>query len=95
MTDLTIVAVIMIEPSNVEAIKPLFKALIAETLPEAGCLQYDLHQDNQDPSRFMFYETWTARDLWQDHMIAPHVQAFQDATKKMVISAELFEMNRL
>ena len=95
MTHLVIVAVIMVDPSKVDAIKPLFKSLIAETLTEAGCVQYDLHQDNQDPSRFLFYETWATRELWQDHMSAPHVKAFQSATDGMVTSVELFEMTRL
>ena len=95
MTRLTIVAVIMVDPTKVDAIKPLFKLMIAGTLSEAGCVQYDLHQDNQDPSRFLFYETWATRELWQDHMSAPHVKAFQSATDGMVTSVELFEMTRL
>ncbi|MFT5067966.1 MAG: quinol monooxygenase YgiN [Reinekea sp.] len=95
MTRLTIVAVIMVDPTKVDAIKPLFKLLIAETLSEAGCVQYDLHQDNQDPSRFLFFETWATRELWQDHMSAPHVKAFQSATDGILTSVELFEMTLL
>lgn len=95
MTRLTIVAVIMVDPTKVGAIKPLFKLMIAGTLSEAGCVQYDLHQDNQDPSRFLFYETWATQELWQDHMSAPHVKAFQSATDGMLTSVELFEMTRL
>jgi quinol monooxygenase YgiN len=95
MTRLTIVAVIMVDPTKVDAIKLLFKLLIAETLSEAGCVQYDLHQDNQDPSRFLFFETWATRELWQDHMSAPHVKAFQSATDGILTSVELFEMTLL
>ncbi|MEO1610025.1 MAG: antibiotic biosynthesis monooxygenase, partial [Pseudomonadota bacterium] len=25
----------------------------------------DLHQDNENPAHFMFYENWESRELWQ------------------------------
>lgn len=92
MTDLTIVAVINVDPSRISDLLPLFAELIAKTRIEAGCIRYDLHHDNQDPSRFVFYETWETRELWQEHMVAPHISAFQKASENMVLSAEIFEM---
>ncbi|MEM9449380.1 MAG: antibiotic biosynthesis monooxygenase, partial [Cyanobacteria bacterium P01_E01_bin.6] len=26
--------------------------------PRAGCIQYDLHEDNENPAHFVFYENW-------------------------------------
>jgi quinol monooxygenase YgiN len=50
--------------------------LIGPTKLEPGCVQYDLHVDNDDPTHFFFYENWTSRALLDRHLAAPHLQAF-------------------
>jgi quinol monooxygenase YgiN len=95
MANLTIVAVLKVDPTKLDDLRPLFAALIEETRKEDGCLLYDLHHDNVDPSRFVFYETWTTRDLWQDHMNSAHIRTFQQASKDAVISADVFEMSKV
>ena len=39
--------------------------LIDITRAEEGCINYDLHQDNENPAHFLFYENWKSRELWQ------------------------------
>lgn len=95
MTELTIVAVVTVDPDRLDDLRPLFAALIEETRKEDGCLLYDLHHDNVDSSRFLFYETWTNRTLWQDHMNSAHVLRFQKASEGCVIAAEVFEMRKV
>jgi quinol monooxygenase YgiN len=43
---LTIVATIEAKPDKIDLVKAGLKKLIAPTLKEAGCIQYDLHQGN-------------------------------------------------
>ena len=95
MTDLTIVAMITVDPAKVSNLMPLFAEMTAQTRREDGCIRYDLHHDNQDPSRFMFYETWESRDLWQAHMASAHVAAFGKAAGDMVVLADIFEMSQV
>ena len=59
------------------------------TRGEQGCIQYDLHQDNEDPAHFMFYENWESRKLWQVHMQAPHLEAWMKATDGAVAEFSL------
>ena len=68
MPALTIVAHIHAEPDHIGDVKAALQNLVAPTRAEKGCLQYDLHQDNADPGHFMFFENWSSRDTWQDHM---------------------------
>lgn len=65
------------------------------TRKEEGCLLYDLHQDNEDPAHFMFYETWESRELWQAHMDAPHLAAYMKATDGMVAELTHHEMTKI
>ena len=95
MAMLTIVANIHAKPDKIELVKAELLKLIDTTRAEDGCIQYDLHQDNEDPAHFMFYETWTSRELWQTHMNAPHLAAYGAATAGAVAAFTLHEMTHV
>lgn len=92
MPKLTIVADIRALPGKAELVKAELQKLVPITLAENGCLQYDLHQDNEDPHHFLFYENWETRELWQDHMNAPHLAAYKEATEGAVAGITIYEM---
>jgi len=89
---LTIVANIHARADKIELVKAELQKLIEITRAEDGCIQYDLHQNNEDPAHFLFYENWTSRELWQTHMIAPHLAAYMAATDGAVEAFTLNEM---
>ncbi len=95
MPNLTIVAHITARPDKVDLVKAELTGLIDTTRSEPGCVQYDLHQDNENPAHFMFYENWDSREEWQQHMAAPHLKAFKAATEGAVEKFELYEMTRV
>ena len=92
MANLTIVANIHAKADKVELVKSELMKLIQTTRAEAGCVNYDLHQDNDNPAHFLFYENWTSRELWQQHMGAPHLAAYLEAVDGAVDSFTLNEM---
>jgi quinol monooxygenase YgiN len=92
---LTIVANIHAKPDRIHLVKTELEKLIPVTRAERGCLQYDLHQDNENPARFLFYENWESRELWQLHMKAPHLVAYGKATEGAVAEFTLYEMSRV
>jgi quinol monooxygenase YgiN len=95
MSKLTIVANIRVNSDKIDLVKAEVVNLIRITRSEEGCINYDLHQDNQDPSFFMFYENWQTRELWQKHMNAAHVKAFVEATDGAVAEVTLHEMTEV
>ncbi|MFG0330384.1 MAG: putative quinol monooxygenase [Phycisphaerales bacterium] len=95
MSQLTIVATIRSRPEKVNLVRAELEKLVPITRDEAGCLQYDLHQDRDDPARFLFYENWESRELWLAHMNAPHLQSFQRATDGALIELTIYEMDRI
>ncbi len=92
MSKLTIVANIYANAEKADFVKSELQKLIPPTLAEKGCLQYDLHVDNEDPAHFLFYENWESRELWQVHMDAPHIAAFQAVSEGCIDRVELYEM---
>ncbi len=95
MSNLTIVANIHAEPDRVDLVKAELERLVPITRAEAGCLQYDLHQNDEDLAHFLFYETWESRDLWQAHMNAPHLAACMKATEGAVANFVVHELTRI
>ena len=92
MTKLTIVANVHAKPDQIDLVKAELEKLIPITRAEKGCVQYELHQDNEDSAHFMFYENWESRELWQIHMNAPHFAAYAKATAGAVAEFTLNEM---
>lgn len=92
MAKLTIVANIKANPDTIELVKAELIKLIEITRAEEGCINYDLHQDNENPAHFLFHENWESRELWQTHMNAPHLAAYMEATDGAVAEFTLNEM---
>ncbi|MEM1441803.1 MAG: putative quinol monooxygenase [Verrucomicrobiota bacterium] len=92
MSQLTIVANIFAKPDQVELVKAELQKLVAPTLAEEGCLNYDLHQNNEDPAHFLFYENWESREQWLAHMEQPHLASYAEATEGAVDHFTLHEM---
>ncbi len=95
MSKLTIVAHITAQSDKIELVKAELEKLVDITRSEEGCLQYDLHQDNENPAHFMFYENWESRGLWQAHMKSEHLKAYRAATDGAVEVFTLHEMTHL
>lgn len=92
---LTILAQITAAPGKEDLVRSELEKLVDITRAEAGCIQYDLHKDNDQPGFFVFYETWENRELWQTHMSAAHLAAYMAATDGAVTSFVLNEMSKI
>ncbi|WP_076419849.1 putative quinol monooxygenase [Colwellia sp. UCD-KL20] len=95
MTQLTIIANIVANEDKIELVKAELIKLIDVTRTEAGCINYDLHQDNENPAHFTFYENWETRELWQAHMANPNLAEYMAATDGAVAQFTLNEMTKI
>ena len=95
MSKLTIVANITANADKIELVKAELLKLVPITRAEEGCINYDLHQDNENPAHFTFYENWESRELWQTHMGADHLKAYMAATDGMVEKFWIHELTQI
>ncbi|MBT8076043.1 MAG: antibiotic biosynthesis monooxygenase [Gammaproteobacteria bacterium] len=95
MTKLTIVANIKAKADQIDLVKTELEKLIDVTRAEKGCINYNLHRDNENPAHFMFYENWKSRELWQAHMCNQHLQDYLAATDGAVEEFILNEMTEI
>lgn len=92
---LIIVARVKAKKEGVDLLKAELLKLIEPTRKEQGCLQYDLHQDNQQAEIFLLYERWESRDLWLQHRVNEHLVRFRKAIEGAVEEFVVNEMTVL
>lgn len=92
---LTIVARILAKANKRELVKKELLKLIAPTRAEEGCINYDLHQDNENPNLFIFHENWKSQGLLQKHMASTHIAEYIKATEGAVEEFILHEMTQI
>ncbi len=95
MVPLTVVANIHAKADKVDLVRAELLKLVPITRAEAGCIQYDLHQDKENPAHFLFYENWESRELWHTHMNAPHLATYLAATEGAIEAFSLNEMTTI
>ena len=93
MSRIAVVARFKVKSESVDYVREQFLSLVVPTLNyDDGCINYDLYQDNDDPSLFYFLENWESRELLDRHSNSHHVQACRKNTAGMI---EDFQVNVL
>jgi len=92
---ISIVARIKAKPESIDLVKTGMLTLVAETVKENGCINYNLHQDNADPSIFFFYENWSGEEALQDHLKSEHMQVYIKATKGQLAESAMNKLTKL
>ncbi|WP_082461442.1 putative quinol monooxygenase [Pedobacter sp. PACM 27299] len=74
--NINLTAIIKSTEGNSEAMKVLLLQLLADSRKEAACIQYDLHQDQENKNVFIFHEIWESQAGLDLHNSQPHIARF-------------------
>ena len=88
----TAIATLIAKPGQQDALEQHLRALVEPTRAEAGCGQYDLHQDLANPLAFYMIERWSSDEALQAHDTSAHIQHFRARAGDFL---EHFELKRL
>ena len=81
---LTVIARMHARPDRTAELREALGILVQETRQESGCLNYDLHISPDDPTLFVFHETWASRAHWEAHDEAPHLRTFRERGRELL-----------
>jgi len=81
---LRVVARISAQPDKVEQVRLILSELIEPTRRESGCINYELLQNNEDPTDFTFVEEWESGAALDSHLATPHLQKAVVATQGLL-----------
>jgi quinol monooxygenase YgiN len=84
---LSVIAVLIARPGNEDEVRRHLIGFVEPTRKEEGCVQYDLHESNDEPGKFYFYENWTSDELLQKHLASPHISAFREISGDLLAQA--------
>ena len=83
----TMVVTFQARPGKEAELRTLLTGLLAPTRKEAGCLNYDLHADPADPSKFLFHENWASHAHIEAHARMPHIQTLLKRMDELCVEA--------
>ncbi len=92
---LTIVAHIEAKRGKIELVRSELLKLIEPTRQANGCIQYDLHQDNERPEIFLFFENWEDKALWKKNLDSDHIKAFMKMTDGALVGMKVEQMSKV
>lgn len=92
MSKVTVIAIITAKEGSESVVKNGLSGLVAPTLEEKGCINYDLHVDNEDPRIFAFHETWESGEDLDRHLESAHIKAFQKTGETHVENVQMHRM---
>ena len=74
-------------PGSAPAFMPLMRANARTSLQtEAGCHQFDVAHNPDQPGSIFLYELYTDRAAFDTHLTSAHFKAFDLATRDMIAS---------
>ena len=90
---LSVIASISIKPGCKQDFIDIFKANVPEVLQEGGCIEYAPMVDlptgwpiqETDEDTVTILEKWESLDALKNHFTTPHMVAYKDKTKDLVL----------
>ena len=68
-TGLTVIAYITAKAGHQQQVREALLDLVAQTRNERGCVNYDLHQSQENATEFAIYENWDKASDLDLHML--------------------------
>lgn len=92
MSMVTVVAKLVTRDDAVDSVKAELLKLVAPTRQEEGCIEYRLHQDNSNPTQFLFYENWENLACLERHLRTPHYRDYVAAVEGFIVDKVVHKM---
>jgi len=64
---------------GVEMMKKLLSAMVAPSKAEDGCLFYEIFQYENNPQKFMAYESWRDEEALDGHRTSAHYAVYKSS----------------
>ena len=77
-----VLALLEANENSADLVRSHLQDQVAPTRAEKGCIQYDLHVSDTEPTKFMFYEIWESKNALQAHSVSPHILATRSQSSR-------------
>lgn len=81
-----VIARLLAKPEYIEQLKIVLLGVIEPTRREPGCIQYEIYQNQDDPTDFTFIEEWQSVEALNQHLASNHIQKATNDVLKLTNS---------
>ncbi len=92
--EIVLVARLKVRPETVEATKSAALAIVEPSRTEAGNINYDVHQSIEDPTLFIWHETWASRAAIDEHFATTFFQTFFATVEPLAAEPPVITLTR-
>jgi quinol monooxygenase YgiN len=80
----TVVAILEANPGKETKLKEMLSEVIKPSREEDTCLNFQLHQDLNNPAIFILYENWKSKEAHQMQFEKPYIVALAQKLEGML-----------
>lgn len=85
---------VQVKPELIDEFKPaILKNAQLSVQRDPGCVRFDVLQQEDDPTRFYFYEVYEREQSWIDHRSSAHFLAFKEVGDRAIVSREVIKLS--
>ena len=95
MKILTCVAKITALEKHKETVLSELTKIVIPTQKEQGCINYDLHIDNENDTVFIFHENWGSEQDLDAHLKSSHIKECFNVIGEMLGSVEITKLTKV
>ena len=95
MKILTCVAKIIALEKHKETVLSELTKIVIPTQKEQGCINYDLHIDNENDTVFIFHENWESEQDLDAHLKSSHIKECFNVIGEMLGSVEITKLTKV
>ncbi|MGL3000536.1 putative quinol monooxygenase [Flavobacterium sp. RSSB_23] len=81
---INLTAILKSKPENIEELRHILLDMVDKSKSEKACIQYELHQDRNDKSLFIFHEVWENQVGFDLHNQQNYIQSFFQKSKSLL-----------
>ena len=81
---IVVVGRVITDPSKRAQLIEVAQKVAAASREEAGCIDYRVFEDTEQPNRFVFVEEWEGEEALQKHFRTSHIAEFMQAIQATI-----------
>ena len=84
---------VQVKPELVDEFKTaILKNAELSVQRDPGCVRFDVLQQQDDPTRWFFYEVYEREQAWVDHRNSAHFLAFKEVGDRAILTRDVTKL---
>lgn len=92
---IVLIARLKVREDAIEEAKQAAFEIVADSRAEEGCVNYDVHQAIDDPTVFIWHETWKSKAAIEEHFKTDFFKRFSTKVEKLAVESPQITLTKM